>query len=380
MALMKTPKSLDLAITNRCNLRCLYCYHFSSAGEVEADLPTAEWIQFFEELNHCAVMDVSLAGGEPFLRKDLKDLIESVVANRMRYSILTNGTLITDKMASFIAGTKRCNSVQVSIDGSTPDVHDSCRGKGNFVKAVQGARRLIDNGISTTVRVTIHKSNVSDLDNIARLLLEDMKLPGFSTNSAMHMGLCRKNAEIVQMSVEDRMLAMESLLRLNKKYGGRISAAAGPLAEARHWMETEEALKAGKTTLSGCGFLNSCNGPASKLAVRADGVIVPCTMLSHIELGRMNRDSLINLWQNHTELKRLRERHLIPLTSFELCRSCEYVSYCRGGCPGTAYTMTGSNEHPSPDSCLKNFLLEGGSLPKTVSLPVQIQQERKSHG
>ena len=38
MNLMKTPRSLDLAITNRCNLRCAYCSHFNSPGEVLEDL------------------------------------------------------------------------------------------------------------------------------------------------------------------------------------------------------------------------------------------------------------------------------------------------------------------------------------------------------
>ncbi len=370
MRLMRTPKTLDLEITNRCNLRCLYCYHFSSAGEVDADLPRSEWIQFFEELNRDAVMDVCLAGGEPFLRSDLKELVEAVVANRLRYSILTNGTLITDRMASYIAGTGRCNSVQVSIDGASPEVHDSCRGEGNFIKAVEGARRLIDHGIHTTVRVTIHKNNVADLDNIARLLLEDLKLPGFSTNSANHMGLCRKNAEIVQLGVDDRIRAMENLVRLNVKYSNRISANAGPLAEARHWTEMEAARSQGKPRLPGCGFLNSCNGSMTKLAVRADGVIVPCNQISHVELGRINRDSLTEIWHHHPELKRLRERHQIPLDSFEFCRGCAYIPYCRGGCPATAYTFMGTDESPSPDSCLRQFLTAGGRLPDKKLAPV----------
>ncbi len=194
------------------------------------------------------------------------------------------------------------------------------------------------------------------------------------------MGLCRKNKDIVQLSIDDRITAMGSLMRLNHKYGGRISANAGPLAEARHWTEVEEARAAGKASLPGCGYLTSCNGPGNKMAVRADGVMVPCTMLSHIELGRINRDRLADVWQNHPELTKLRERHRIPLTSFELCRDCSYVPYCKGGCPGTAYTMTGSIEHPSPDSCFKNFLQEGGSLPKARPVPVLAQQEKMSHG
>ena len=366
MDLMRTPKSLDLTITNRCNLRCLYCSHFSSAADVEIELPTAEWTQFFEELNRCAVMDVSLGGGEPFLRKDLKDLIQSLVENRLRYSILTNGTLITREMATFIAGTKRCNSVQVSIDGSTSEVHDLCRGKGNFEKAVRGARHLLDSGVRTTVRVTIHKNNVGDLDNVAQFLLEEMKLPGFSTNSASHMGLCRQNANIVQLSVDDRIRAMESLVNLSRKYEGRISALAGPLAEAKHWATMVEARKSGKESLANFGFLTACNGPLKKLAVRPDGVIVPCGQLSHLELGRINKDSLLEVWQNHPELKRLRERHKIPLDQFDFCKGCEYRMYCTGGCPATAYTFFGKDEHPSPDFCLRQFLLNGGNLPKTV--------------
>ena len=84
------------------------------------------------------------------------------------------------------------------------------------------------------VRVTIHRHNVSDLEAIAELLLEEIGLPGFSTNAASYMGLCRQNVDQVGLSVEDRTLAMETLLRLNRKYDNRISAQAGPLAEAVH--------------------------------------------------------------------------------------------------------------------------------------------------
>jgi len=118
MKVMKTPKTVDLEITNRCNLRCKYCSHFTSEGDVDQDLPTSEWLEFFEELNRCAVMDVCFQGGEPFIREDFKELVEGIVRNRMRFSVLSNGTLITDETAEFLASTGRCNSVQVSIDGS----------------------------------------------------------------------------------------------------------------------------------------------------------------------------------------------------------------------------------------------------------------------
>jgi SynChlorMet cassette radical SAM/SPASM protein ScmE len=366
MKLMKTPRSVDLSITNRCNLRCTYCSHFTGAGDVDQDLPKEEWLQFFEELNRCAVMNVTIGGGEPFCCKDLSELIEGIVRNRMRFNILSNGTLITDEMAAFLASTGRCDGVQVSIDGSVPTTHDACRGEGNFLKAMQGIKSLQQHNVPVPVRVTIHKHNVKDLENVAKLLLEEIGLPSFSTNAASYMGLCRQNAEQVQLTAEERSLAMESLFKLEKKYNGRISASAGPLAEARSWLEMEEALGEGQESISGRGHLSGCNGPMNTLAVRADGVMVPCGQMSHMVLGRINRDDLQEVWQEHPELKRLRERHKISLNEFDFCKGCKYINYCTGNCPALAYTILGKENHPSPDACLRRFLEAGGKLPRRV--------------
>jgi SynChlorMet cassette radical SAM/SPASM protein ScmE len=363
MRLMSTPKSVDLEITNRCNLRCTYCSHFTSAGDVDQDLPKEEWLTFFEELNRCAVMSVCLSGGEPFYREDLKELIEGIVRNLMRFNILSNGTLITDEMAAFLASTKRCDSIQVSIDGSIPITHDAFRGKGTFFRAIKGIRSLQKHYVPVTVRVTIHRKNVRDLEGIAKLLLEEIRLSSFSTNSASHMGLCRKNAEQVQLTTEERSLAMEALLKLNKKYDGRIGATAGPLADARNWLAMEQARREGKECLPNRGYLTSCGGVMSKMAVRADGMMGPCSQMPHIELGRINKDDLKEVWENHPELNWLRDRCTIPLRNFEFCRNCDYINYCAGGCPALAYTIMNEENHPSPDACLRRFLEEGGKLP-----------------
>ena len=363
MKVMKTPRSVDLAITNRCNLRCTYCSHFTSAGDVGEDLPREEWLTFFEELNRCAVMEVILQGAEPFCREDIKELIQGIVRNRMRFNILSNGTLISEEIAAFLASTGRCDGVQVSIDGSTPKTHDACRGKGNFLRAMEGIKILQRHGAPVSVRVTIHRHNVKDLEDVARLLLEEIRLSSFSTNSASLMGLCRYNAEEVQLTVEERSFAMETLLRLHEKYNGRISANAGPLADAKMWLEMEKARQERRERMPGRGCLTGCGGPMSKLAVRADGVIVPCIQMSHIELGRINRDDLHEVWENHPELNRLRERRNIPLSDFEFCKGCDYIPYCTGNCPALAYTVLGEENHPSPDACLRKFLEEGGRLP-----------------
>jgi MoaA/NifB/PqqE/SkfB family radical SAM enzyme len=81
-----------------------------------------------------------------------------------------------------------------------PESHDAMRGRGSFERAVEGLLALLRNGVPAAVRVTIHRRNVHDLEAIARLLLEDIGLSSFGTNSASAMGLCRKNAELVPVT------------------------------------------------------------------------------------------------------------------------------------------------------------------------------------
>ena len=363
MQVMRMPRSVDLNITTRCNLRCSYCYHFGSAGEVESDLPTEEWVRFIEELGRAAVMDVCLGGGEPFLREDIAQIIAAVVSHRMRFSILSNGTLITDAMASLLADTGRCNLVQVSLDGASPGTHDACRGEGNFQRAVRGLLNLRKHAIPVTVRVTIHRYNAEHLEAIAHFLLDELGLASFSTNSASHMGLCRENAENLQLTARERTDVMRKLMSLAKQYGNRITGTAGPLAEAHLWTEMHRARRAGEGSPPDRGYLLACGGVRRKMAVRPDGTMVPCSHLSHLEMGQINRDDFLTVWQEHPELKRLRDRTKTALSDFEFCRGCEYLPYCTGNCPALAYNLVGIDHHPSPDACLKRFLEAGGRLP-----------------
>jgi len=361
--LIRSPRSVEIAITNTCNLRCAYCSHFTSPTDVGCDIPLEDWLRFFEALNRCAVLKVCLQGGEPFFRKDIIQILQGVVTNRMRFSILSNGILVTDEIAAFIASTHRCDFIQISLDGSLAAAHDSMRGEGSFQKALAGIRMLQKYNVPVTVRVTIHKHNVSQLDALAYFLLEEMKLPSFSTNAASYAGLCRTNAARVQLSIAERSLAMEKLLMLHSKYPGRINAMAGPLAEAKSYLMMEDARKQQKKMLAGKGYLTGCNGPMSKIAVRSDGVIVPCILLSHIELGRINKDDVCSIWQCHPELENLRNRRLIPLSEFAFCQDYSYMPYCSGGCPALSYTIIGNINHPNPDTCLRKFLEGGGRLP-----------------
>ncbi len=213
------------------------------------------------------------------------------------------------------------------------------------------------------MRVTIHRHNAHDLEPTARFLLEELSLDSFGANAAGYLGSCRHDVEEVVLTTEERQVAMDKLLRLVATYDGRISAQAGPLADARFFRRMEDAREQGAPAFPNGGRLAACGCPSSKIAVRADGAIIPCSMLAHIELGHINRDPLREVWLHRPELNALRRRSRIPLTDFDFCDGCPYIPYCTGNCPGLAYSLTGQADHPRPDACLWRFLQDGGRIP-----------------
>jgi SynChlorMet cassette radical SAM/SPASM protein ScmE len=363
MRLMSTPRSVFIEITHACNLRCRYCSFFTTAAETGGDLPKEEWLDFFEELGRCAVLTVTLSGGEPFCRGDLAQILQGIVRNRMRFYIITNGTQIRDEIASYIASTKRCDGVQVSLDGSTPATNDPFRGEGSFTQAVQGIRILKKNGIPVSARVTVHKKNLLDLENVAGLLLDDLGLSHFSTNSTSYLGRCRFAAGDLQLDVQERSLAMQTLFQMKRRYPGRVTGSAGPLADVELWLAMERARNGGTAGVPGGGYLSSCAMPSFQIAVRADGMLVPCNQLPDMTLGRINRDALGEIWRSHPDLQRLRKRRDIPLRRFSSCAACRYNRYCTGSCPAIALNSAGDAYSPSDEACLSRFLASGGTLP-----------------
>ena len=245
--------------------------------------------------------------------------------------------------------------IQVSLDGSSIETHDAYRGKGSFEGAVRGIRIIQKHGIPVTTRMTIHHLNVHDIENTARFNLEVLGLPTFSTNAVGYLGTCKIGGIEMQLSPIERKTAMEVLVQLADAYPGRITAQAGPLAEARMWKRMEDAQNQQSEAFPNAGHLTGCGCTTSKLAVRSDGAFIPCVMLPTLVLGYINQDSLNDVWQKAPVLEKLRLRNNIPLSDFAFCTDCNYQAYCTGNCPGLAHSLTGKVNHPSPDACLRNF-------------------------
>lgn len=354
---MKTPRLVDIAITGKCNISCKICYY---ADEMVAlnDIPTSQWLEFFDELGQLNVLQVLLTGGEPMSHPDILTFIDAVVRNRMCFNIYSNGILFNHENAQYIKDTGRCNLIFVSIDGSCPEVHDKIRGEGAFVKAVRGIQILQEAGLPVNVRVTINRTNFKDLPNIFKFLCEDLNVKNVCTNETFPRGSYLDNVDGIYLTREERWEAARTCLEYAEKYPAVTNAYDGPMSIFRKFKQTEEGLKPLDDGARTGGTLSTCKCSFQSLAVLHDGKIVPCHQLPHMVLGQVGVDPIKKVWEDSAGLNYLRTRHRIPLGLLEECRGCKYQQYCSGGCPGAAYAMTGKMTVRNPRDCYRILLGE----------------------
>lgn len=354
--LWQTPRHVDVAITGACNLTCGYCSYNATRGpRHEDDLSTEQLVALFAELGALGVMKVTLTGGEPLLRPDFLTLVQAVVDNRMRFSVNTNGVLLTDAIADALAATRRLDRVQISIDGAEAWVNDHNRGRGAFDGAIAGLRLLARRDVPRAVRLTLTRFTADHLEEALAALLE--LAPVVGTSELMPFGRGGKAYEKMAMSPAQRAHAEAVLTRWAERHPGRIDASAGPLATARERARLD-ALRADGCSHggNGSGHLSSCGGFHETLAVLHDGSLVPCIQIPEARLGKVGEVDIGAVWLTHATLRELRDRWQVRLASLDYCRGCQYIPFCHGGCPANAVAAFGTHLAPDPIHCMRRLI------------------------
>jgi MoaA/NifB/PqqE/SkfB family radical SAM enzyme len=157
-------------LTLRCNLRCLHCG--ATAGRARSDeLTTAELLRVADELVALPAGEVTLMGGELFLRPDWLAVADRLREGGVRLVIFTNGTLLTSEVIAQLQALQP-RTIGTSIDGGRPAVHNAIRGvNGAFTTTLSALDDLQAAGLRVSVITTVTRRNLYELPAIARLLV-----------------------------------------------------------------------------------------------------------------------------------------------------------------------------------------------------------------
>jgi len=189
------PQGVVYEATMRCNLHCEFCYVgalLNVEGEWRQELPLETLERAFPDKQG---LQISLTGGEIFVRKDIVDALD--LFRRKGYVcgyLTTNGTAITDERAEALAQLALrgfLKHISVSIDGP-PEVHDVARGaKGTFDRTAQGLKRLQDAArrhgapLRVSINTTVAAESIDALERIVDVA-GDLGIDAIGLNHLMY--------------------------------------------------------------------------------------------------------------------------------------------------------------------------------------------------
>ncbi len=158
-----------LDLTYRCNHNCRHCWLriVPDSPEKKKELTFKEIQRLVDEARSMGCREWALSGGEPMLRPDFPDIFDYVTSKARAYSINTNGTLITPKIAELL---KRKGSKMVALYGATAEVHDHVtRHPGSFEATMRGFRYLQEAGTGFTVQLIPMRDNYHQFPKMVEL-------------------------------------------------------------------------------------------------------------------------------------------------------------------------------------------------------------------
>ena len=316
-------KSVFLHLTNKCNLLCPHCY-FKATKEKAEYLPFANIVKIIDELADIGGDKITLSGGEPLLHPDFEKIVE-YASKKIKVHILTNGSLITKKLAAFFSD--KNISVQVSIDGPTEKIHDKIRGKGSFKSAVRAIKYMQDAGLSNNINLctTIMDYNINSLLEIVSIT-EKLGIPKLRFLPCRNIGRANSKWDLIaNMSIKDYEDFFDKILVFKNTKTSKIVITCG--------------LSGFILQIPDNILADDIWCPVGKgLVINTKGESYPCTLLMNKEfyLGNIFNNNLKQLLNTKT-MKKCCDCLIQRRYKIEKCTKCKWNNFCQAGCMGQVF-------------------------------------------
>jgi radical SAM protein len=347
----ETPFLAIWEVTQSCDLACKHCRAAAQPIAHPDELTTAEGKALIDQISAMHVPIFVFTGGDPLKRADVFDLIRYAADKGVQVALTPSATPLLTRDAIFKLKDAGLVRLGISLDGSTPEIHDAFRGlPGAWARTIQAIEWANEAGIPIQVHSTISRHNAHDLDNLCALV-EKLAIVVWNVFFLVPVGrgqlgdlLSGEEFEQVfgkiyelshrvnfQIKTTEAMHYRRYLLQHNleeRKIGhGHPRAAVpayepgAPTADA----QTRTASWATRRVNDGKGFL----------FVSHVGNVYPSGFLP-IHAGNVKETLLSEIYRNASIFKSLRDTSKLE----GKCGACEYKEIC-GGSRARAYAVTG---------------------------------------
>ena len=266
---------------------------------------------------------INITGGEPLCNPYLFKLLDLIKEDSdfISFSILTNGTLINEKVAKKI---KSYNPlyVQVSLEGGKK-TNDYIRGKGTYKKIAEGIVNLRKENIFTSISFTATSLNYKEFPKVVRYARK------YGVNNVW-------SDRFIPLGDSDKSLALN--YEQTREYLEIMNKERNNLKKIKNNNTTISMYRALQFQMTN-DFAYGCTAGDTLLTVMENGDLVPCRRMPII-VGNLFDRSMYDLYTNSDILKTLREKK-IP----DECINCEHSEVCNGGLKCLTYAMYKNLNH-----------------------------------
>lgn len=318
---MNSNYNIAWEVTGNCNHNCFYCYNFwrDSLHTSDCDIPEVlDYQRITDKLISIKPMSVAITGGEPLLVFDrIKSSIEQFAANNIFVRLLTNGSLITDEIASFFAHHK----VQLMVSFPTADEErfSKITKRDNFSDVVRALDILKKHNCDVLINIVVSMPNLEDMHATADFLVKryGYKLLYFSRATKPQ----NASIDIIDDLLDNNAIQQffNTCLEIKKKQKIEIRTCGGYAYCA---IRNKKAYPI---------FAKGCGGGRSSFVVSTKGELRVCGKDSQV-FGNIFEEDADIIMEKASYWK---DDAAIP----KECAKCRYKYSCRGGCHMSSYDM-----------------------------------------
>lgn len=326
------PVHVVWEITLACNLKCSHCG--SRAGKRRpTELSTEECFDVVDQLARLGTREITIIGGEAYLRRDWTDIIARITSHGIHASMQTGGKALTEERvkAAKDAGLKTCG---VSVDG-LEELHDEIRGvKGSFRAAMNALELLQKYDIPSGCNTQIHSRTMPQMRGILHEIAK-RGARGWQIQLTVAMGNAVDNDHLLLQPYE--LVELFPLLGELYDEARKLGVGMQPGNNVGYFGPYEHKWRLGYAEKHWSG----CAAGHAVMGIEADGAIKGCPSLPTVGFSGGNvRDlTLADIWKYSKEIRFSRDRQISEL--WGRCASCYYADVCRGGCTWTSTVLFG---------------------------------------
>ncbi len=231
---LKEPFKIKWYITNKCNLKCKFCYLKDFSG-IERNKEEINIV--LEVFRKIKPIKVSLLGGEPTEFKYFIYILEELNKMKIKSSFSTNGQNLhsNKKILESLKNIKNLEEVQISLEGPTKLINDNLRGKGSYENILKTINKLKKLGINVVISMVLNKENFKCLnqmiDKCLELKVKELRIIPFifdqEDNKNMNLFLKLNEIEKIISNLKKPSNLLVSTYSINKTTNNSVGCGAG---------------------------------------------------------------------------------------------------------------------------------------------------------